>query len=500
MDFKRSWGNVFHQLEFDDPFDFLSCSAVDDITVPEGDVTLKYEPHPGRSGKFRVSSQIVGEPGTPTMSIVRPLQKVWNYLMETECAANYRVNWVCRGDRTVKTNYDVAFVLLYAMITNRNIPTPTALEPDDEERVETNADLGGMDATMLYKLNGSTQTNSFTQAINDMAFLPMACEGVCGDRIGLGDVGYCVMDAAGYLDYSEVEVGFTEDGGSTWSAVSGEPFTNIEDLTSVVLKDLADDHRVIVGRSAIAGLPPAISYSDDEGATWTPVDLPGVNGDGVNALTKDRDGAIWAVCDDGYIFKSTDMANSWTAKEEAVETSEDLNDIAFVMTAMFGDEQVGYVVGDSNAFLYTEDGGDDWAAGVGPATGVNLLSVAVNRFGHVFVGTNDARVFRSTDGPDTDADSWVEIADHTAGSINSIDFDPEFHFFGAYSWDNASPVGTVYRTEDGGASWYATLLVGTTPTNQGINVVKVPGTNMIYAGGELLAGGTPFIGKFTRRG
>jgi len=499
MDFKRSWGNVFHQREFEDPTEFLTCCAVDDITVPEGDVTLKYEPDPQRSGEFRATSQIIGEPGSPTMSMMRTLQKVYNYLMETDCPTNYRVNWACRGDRTVKTNYDVAFLLFYARITNRNIPTPTALEPDDEERVETSADLSGLDATMIYKLSGVTQANAFTQAINDMAFLNEACEGVCGDRIGRGDEGYAVMDAAGYLDYSEVEVGHTTDGGANWNAVAGEPFTDVANLTSVVLKQTSDGHRVIVGRDALLGRLPGISYSDDEGDSWTAVDLPGGLGYGVNALTRDRDGALWAAGDYGYIFKSSDMGNSWTANESAAETTEDLLDIVFVISPMFGGEGVGYAVGESNTILYTENSGDDWGALTGPAAGTNLLCCGLNRFGHLFVGTNDARLFRTTEGPDTEADDWEEILDLGSGSINSIDFDPFMEYFATLSWDNASPVGTVYRTEDGGASWFSTLLVGATPTNQGINVVKMPGPNMIYAGGELLTGGNPFIGKFTRR-
>ena len=500
MDIQRSWGNVFHQRDFEDPFEFLTCSACDDITVPEGDVTLKYEPDPRRSGDFVVSSSIVGEPGTPTMSLVRPLKKVYNYLMETTCPSHYRVNWACRGDRTVKTNYDVAFLLFYSRITNRNIATPTALEPDDEERVETNADLSGQDSTLIYKLNGTAQTNTFAQAINDMVFLDEACEGVCGDKVGKGNFGYAVMDIAGYLDYSTVEIGITEDGGSTWAAVTGEPFSPWgANLTCVTVVETSDDHRLIVGRAAVDDIAPAISYSDDEGDSFTEVSLPGLENDGVYDFARARDGSLWVCGDGGYIYKSTDQANSWTAKEDGTETSETLRGMAFNQSAMFGEESVGYAVGDSNTFLYTEDGGDDWASGTGPDAAVNLLCVAVNRFGHVFVGTNDARVFRTTKGVNTEAADWEEMADHTAGSINSIDFDPYLNYFGAYSWDNATPVGTVYRTEDGGASWYADQLVGSTPTNQGINVVKVVGPNMIYAGGELLAGGTPFIGKFTRR-
>lgn len=499
MDFKRGWGNVFHQREFDEPYEFLTCSACDDITVPEGDITLKYCPDPNRSGDFIVTSSIAGEPGAPTMSLIRPLRKVYNYLMETECPAQYRVNWACRGDRTVFKNYSVGFMMLYARITNRNIPTPTALDPGSEDRVETSADMTGLDATMVYQLTGVKQPcSAFAQAINDMAFLTKQCEDICGDRIGEGEFGYAVMDAAAYMDTSGVEVGYTEDGGATWEACSGEPFgaTYTNNVLCVELKETSDGHRVIVGRDGVAGVDPQIAYSDDVGATWTQV-YPdeGEHGQAVNDLEKDLTGALWACGDDGYIWKSTDIGNSWVAKEEGVETSEDLNAMAFVADQMFKPKEFGVAVGDNNAFLYTEDGGNNWTAGTGPAAGVNLLSVDINKFGHIYVGTNDARVFRSMD----DGDSWVEVLDKTAGSIEYIHFDPYMNYFGALVWNTAAPVGTVYRTEDGGAAWY-TDVVGTTPTNEGINVVRCAGVNMIYAGGEVLtAQGYPFIAKFDRR-
>lgn len=501
MDFNRGWGNVFHQREFDEPYEFLTCCAVDDITVPEGDVTLKYCPDPNRSGDFMVTSSIVGEAGPPTMSLVRPLRKVYNYLMETECPAQYRVNWACRGDRTIVYNYSVGFMALYARITNRNIPTPSALEPGNEDRVETSADLSALDATMIYQLTGVKQPCSqFTTDIRDMVFLPKQCEDICGDRVPLGEEGYCVMEAEGYLDQSAVEVGYTLDGGATWQACAGEPFgaAYTEDLLCVEVKETSDGHRVVVGRDGVAGTAPQWAYSDDRGATWAQVS-PSFGdytwGQGIRDLEKDLTGALWACGDDGYIWKSTDVANSWVAKEEGTETVQDLYAMAFIADAMFKPKEFGVAVGASNAFLYTNDGGENWTAGTGPAVGVNLLSVDINKFGHIYVGTNDARLFRSTD----EGENWDEVLDKTAGSIDYIHFDPYMNYFGALVWNTAAPVGTVYRTEDGGAAWY-TDVVGTTPTNEGINVVRCVGPNMIYAGGEVLTGdGYPFIAKFDRR-
>ena len=69
------------------------------------------------------------------------------------------------------------------------------------------------------------------------------------------------------------------------------------------------------------------------------------------------------------------------------------------------DRETGYAVGNNNAFIYTTNG-TDWYARTGPAAGVNLLSVAINTAGDVFVGGADGNLYRSEDGGVT----WIDTA------------------------------------------------------------------------------------------
>ena len=260
--------------------------------------------------------------------------------------------------------------------------------------------------------------------------------------------------------------------------------------TAVVTIITSEDHRVVVAGGAMPATFPEIAYSDDRGVNWNNVQIAdaGGGGRGVNMLTIDPLGRVWAVFDEGRIYRSDNQAQSWTVFEDGVETVQNLLDIVFY------DENVGYAVGNAGIVLQTING-EDWdQIGSPVGIGVNILSVAVNRYGHVFVTTNDTRLFRSVDG----GANWVEILDQLVGTINRVRFDAAHRYFGYFIWDNAAPAGQLWRTEDGGSTWAAEVLVGQTPANNGLDALFVNDTNMVYIGGEPV-GGTSFIAKFIRR-
>ncbi len=125
-----------------------------------------------------------------------------------------------------------------------------------------------------------------------------------------------------------------------------------------------------------------------------------------------------------------------------------------------------------------------------PGAPVNYLSCEVNDLGHLFIGTNDGRLFRSEDQGDT----WTEWVDHGSGSIDWIGHDMARTggYVMAYIWNNATPVGTLYRTTDGGATWWPITM----PTNAGLNGGYLCDPNHIVVVGDA-QGGTTFIAEAT---
>ncbi len=480
---------LFVQDDAREAFEVLTCVGVENVSIARGDRTVVYCPS-AVAGQYTAEGFIRGEPGAVTMPISRPLETVWNYLLESKCAAQYRLNWTCPGtSRHLITNYLAGIVLFDGEFTESAIESAAALSPDDNGRVNTTGQISALSAQFIYKLQAARQSLITTQDVNALDFLPASCGSNCGSFRATGMEGYAALDSDATGPYGDTVI-YTDDGGATWTATTGSPFADsTRNATDVKVILTAEGHRVIVSGGAVAGQTPEIAYSDDGGETWTNVNpqTTGANGRGVNRMCWDKRLRLWAAADDGRIYVSENIGSSWSVAENGVETAEDLRDIVFVT------DRLGYVVGNANTVLRTTDGAE-WESLVGPATGVNLLTVAANRFGHIFVGTNDARVFRSVDAGTT----WEEIVDFQAGSVDLIRFDPDNLYIGYLAYNNSTPTGTIYRTEDGGVTWVAGEIGLTTPNNAGVYAIAVCDPNSVYVGGSV-SGGTSYIAKFTRR-
>jgi len=439
-------GDFFVQTERSQPFEHLTCVGVGDLPLPLGDLAAVYCPNPASKGKFVVAGYIQGEPGMGTTTLTRPLSTVANWLLENDCGFEAFVTYACRGTRALPSNYDVGAVLFGAQPTNSTLVAAVAQQPAEDGRVNTTAEISYADRRLIYVLAMQRQALVNTTAANAIAFLPKACESRCGPARGLCQEGFMAMDALGAGAYN-AEIKYTVDGGANWVITDGDPFYyGIGDVSDVIVIETASGHRVIVSQgSAQAGEYAEISYSEDYGANWVSVWVGVVVNQTIQALCH-YGGKLWAAASGGYIYGSADIGDTWVAQESGVETVLTLNDI--VMYSL----QVGYCVGDTNTFLYTTNG-TEWNTRAGPsATNANLLSVAVNDEGHVFVGAADGNLYVSEDGGLT----WATRHSFGAGTVDWIAFDEIHRYFGALVWnDGGTDVGTMYRSIDGGASWNA---------------------------------------------
>jgi len=473
----------------DDPteaFDVLTCVGIENITIPRGDVTVMYSPG-AVSGQYQSDGVIVGEAGAATLPLTRPLESVYNWLLEAACPATYRVNWACSGTpRNLVTNYQVAMFLMDGVFTESAIESAAALQPDENGRVNTTGQISAASAFVLYKLTGNRLSLSATYNINGIDFLSRTCAGDCTAAIRLGEYGYVVMDSD-YTHPSNPIVYYTDDSGANWTGTSANPFTQAtRDATDVKTVITASGHRVIVSGGAVTGQPAVISYSDNEGTSWTEVTVHSTTGISINRLGWDTRMRLYAVASGGRVYRSADVGNSWVVLTNGTVTAQNLWDIAFYS------DRTGYAVGDSNAVIRTTDGGSTWSALTGPAGGVNLLTAAVNRYGHVFVGANNGAVYRSVDQGTT----WETIADFGSGNVAQIRFDPQNRYVG-YLVYNVSGSATVYRTEDGGSTWLASEIGMRTPANAGIYALAVCDANLMYAAGDVSV--TSYVAKFNRQ-
>jgi len=470
-------GRFFVQTDITQPFSILTCTGVDDLPMPRGDFTPKYCPDPEHAGKWIITSMIQGEPALPSTTLHKPYNEVYNFLLEENCPFNGLVIHVCEGTAVLPTKFQVATVLFNARMSNSVLAAPVAIDPGNTDRVETNAPLVYTDRRLVYNLQFSRIAVENTADANGVEFLSELCGSDCGSLPrDLCDVGIMGLDGSQYNS----EVKMTTDG-STWAETAVDPFLyNGGDAGRPISFSLSAGERIVIPRiSTAVGEYAEVSYSEDRWATKTDVYVGTVDGQTIQRLRKYQ-GVAWAAASGGYIYRSVDLADTWVADTNGDATTEDLNDIVMYNT------RVGYAVGDNNAFLSTLDG-TTWTAGVGPAVAVNLHTVSVNVDGHVFVGAADGNLYVSVDRGAT----WTTRRAFGAGIVQRIEFDESTHYFGVLIYNTPAPVGKVYRSIDGGATWQAPAgQVGA--WNSGLTDIFLCDQNHIVTVGEA-HGGTTFI-------
>jgi photosystem II stability/assembly factor-like uncharacterized protein len=322
-------------------------------------------------------------------------------------------------------------------------------------------------------------------------FMPEICQDRTGPGRDLCEIGMIGLEGSGsYLGGGGLygsEIKLTSDG-STWTESWGYPYDYQGITGACLILDTVSGAKYVAFRSEqIAGCYAECAVSIDGCYNWTNVAIGTVAGQGINDAAL-AGANIVAVASGGYIYISEDFAASFATMEAAVETTEDL------LAVDFYDEDTGYAVGENNTILKTVEatkGADaDWFALTGPTgAATHLNAVAVNDIGYVFVGDNAGVLWVSTD----EGETWAQLRNFGAGSIDKIRFDEEGNYIGALIYNNSTPVGALYRSEDGGATWE---LVPDMPTgNNGLNDLFICDPNYIVVVGDVGDDGTTFIAK-----
>lgn len=470
---------------------YAGCQTVDDVEGPEGDVELIRCFDPSGRG-WKTVGQTQAPPDPVTTTITGLMFKTASVMEMLRCPAVIYLLTMCgEGVRKdIFTNYDRGLALNVAKKTNNTWSNLVHREEDNasEYAVDISANPP---AFVFFNLKAAVARQSTDQAypLNDIDICgEEQCAGVCG--ILAHELCESLVAAGDTLAGSpggSAEVIYTEDKGTTWTATAADPFAAGEDVSAVVCFQLdKDTNRIIVARGTADGLNPAeIAYSDDSGATWTNVDVGAVDGqfapDNDSLFALDRNN-IWMSTNDGYIYKSEDAGESWTAQEQGVITATD------IFCVNFADANNGFFAGENNVIARTTDGGQTWSAVTAPAAKAGDDIMALEYSGRWWFGYSDGELYFTEDGGDSfEQRTYDGMANQAV--INKISFATELHGF--FVSDTAAPVGTVYHTVDGGYTWQPL----TTTTNLGLNSIVACDPNLAYAVGEVGADGTAVILK-----
>jgi len=204
----------------------------------------------------------------------------------------------------------------------------------------------------------------------------------------------------------------------------------------------------VLAMSMTAG---AVYYSDDLGTTLvehTETDWA-TNGpfsaDGIDQSF------IVMVHEAGHVWGTYDAARTWELLDDAHATAQNLSRVMIARD----NPQVIYAIGAANAFIKTENGGQNWFTHTGPSDGDGLTALWVKDQFHVLVGNNDGEIHETSDG----GKNWTMQA-----TLPGLPAAPYVNDMVGCGCDGLFAIvghsgGTdhrIYRNVDGGASgrWY----------------------------------------------
>jgi photosystem II stability/assembly factor-like uncharacterized protein len=156
---------------------------------------------------------------------------------------------------------------------------------------------------------------------------------------------------------------YSDDSGTTWSQQTITPLYSNEDIA---------DGEVIGGDIVyISNTANSLVWSDieliyDGTNTWNEVTSGFVANKGPRQISSADARHTWIVGDGGYIYFASNVKIGVSVQDAGISTTQNLMSVHALNTKNV------LTVGNSNAVVYTNDGGVTWKTAIGPAVGVNL--------------------------------------------------------------------------------------------------------------------------------
>jgi len=455
---------------------FGGCVDIGELDAPKGDAALWQCRDPKVAGGFNTSRVVRGAPGMVSTSFTTDVRQLATYFEELK--DNTPV-YLCLfdddagGHKDIMGNATRMFVTKW-IGTNAKYGNLAVARADGEpDRGEFAVDVSGSPPLYaFYDLKELALRVSISEVNNVNAIAFSDIDGRDGfaacDATGAATANVLRFHKDKYLPSSDIN----------WAATAADPLDADEHLSAIAIIQMdADTDRIIVANGVTdAAAPAEISYSDDDGVTWTKVPIGSTNAEFFASphciFALDRYN-IWAASNLGRIYHSVDAGLSWTTEEDAVIHANDW------LAITFADPLHGMAGGESDVLAYTSDGGATWAAVTATGGGAHINTIG---YSGDFWWAGDAAgdLYFSYD----NGTSWFQrgFDGDGAGAVKAVKF--ANMFFGVMLHDTAAPVGRALITFDGGYTWTAVTM----PTNVGLNDVWIVGPRILYIVGEAQGG------------
>jgi len=454
-----------------------------------------------RKGKEYQGSRITSNPNRFTGNVSTRLYvtKFLDDLMDQNCPHDLRGDQRC-SDLTDK----LAYLASYWFIDN--VPGDTTFSgnllngtdtPGDDLMVQTAVSAGlRLKTVPLSHLDISgTHQDTAINKIKSLGSARCGCDGTT-ETTGEEEFWACTdVDATpGYGGTSVPSIGFTQDGGDTWT------WRVIDVFTSGNCTDFVIYGHLVIAVSPTNGIAFATYQDLIDGVAnpWTMATGISANFPKVLWATGKH---IWAAGAGGYIYRSKDGGFSFETFDAAVETTDNINSIAFAT------DNLGWFGADSGTLIKYSGGAlstivvQDISAGTTMTDNINVVAVPSKRERQrqVYVGTSGGEIWRSDDVKATTPDFTNKgFPQYSTGSIVDLQF---VGFRGNVLYivqNNANSNSRVLRDLSGGYLENDVEIIGTftSPANFGINSIAPANENFALTAGEIHVT-YAFIGRVT---
>ena len=462
--------------------DYLGCAKPGSISKPRGEPTIVTCPSSTRFGQFDIVDKIPGEIGLGEVTITARYQRQVSELLAAfnrGCDVDVQMHiGKCKSPQDLNGGWEKILVVEAAQPGDWAVADFGALDPADNAPIMEEMPFRG---EQLYEIaQVAFEEQAATEIVQEILAV-IICDAVscgsCDDPSDGCEKVFGLTITVGGSPGAAAEVIFTKDGGTTWNDTEIDTLPVDEDPVDfacvgdnlVVISTDSDSLHYASKADILAAVESWVEMATGFVAAGSPV--------AIFSLTPRH---TWIVGEGGYVYFTQDPTTSVTVQTAGTVTTENL-------LALHGyDTQNIVAVGASNALIVSRNGGATWSAVTGPNVGINLTTVWMRGPNEWLVGSADGTAYYTVD----EGVTWVQITlpgQSQLTNIADIKFStPTVGWMAADALVGAAVSGRIFRTIDGGNSWYVAPEGNRSlPGNDSINEIAVCDgqPNVIYAGG-----------------